>query len=451
MAGQAPEGALDRILYLVEFNPKVKAQLSEPHPADTPLASPTTPSAPAEPTRGTFAALRHRNYRYFYGGHLLSLVGGWMQITAMGWLVLELTDSAFWLGVVNAGASFPILIFSLFAGVLADRYDKRRILIVAQSVAFVQALILAVLTHTGLITVASIVFLVSVLGVANSFEIPTRQSFFVELVGQRDLSNAIALNSVAFNATRMVVPAIAGIVIAAVGVAACFYGNAISFLASIAGLLAIRRPAPEIMPATTSTWRNIREGLDWLRGDRVARTALLYSAAASVLVFPFSMLLPVFARDLLRIGPQGLGWLYSASGAGALLGGLTLASMVGRFPRGRLLLTAGTGFTLFVGMFALSTSVPAAIASLALAGFCMILSTATANSLVQSVVPDGLRGRVMSVYVVMFLGLTPIGSLVAGTAARLLNPRVSLASSAVAMLVVLGAVLWRSSDLRQLV
>ncbi len=432
--------------------PKVKAQLSElPHPADPPIPDTSASTTSWNPARATFAAFRHRNYRLFYGGHLLSLVGGWMQITALGWLVLELTDSPFWLGVVNAGASFPILVFSLFAGVLADRYDKRKILLLAQSVAFVQALILAILTHTGMITVASIVFLVSVLGVANSFEIPTRQSFFVELVGAKDLSNAIALNSVAFNATRMVVPAIAGILIGTVGIAACFYGNAVSFLASIGGLLAIRRPAPEVVPVTASTWRNIREGLDWLRGDRVARSAMLYIAAASILVFPFSMLLPVFARDLLRIGPVGLGWLYSASGAGALIGGLTLASMVDRFPRGRLLLSAGTGFALFVGGFALSTSVIAALICLMLAGFCMILSTATANSLVQSLVPDALRGRVMSVYVVMFLGLTPIGSLIAGTAARLLNPRVSLASGAVAMLIVLGAVLWRSSDLRQLV
>jgi len=370
-------------------------------------------------------------------------------VTALGWLVLELTDSPFWLGVVNASTSLPILLLSLFAGVMADRYDKRKILLIAQGIACAQALILATLTYFGLITVSAIVVLAIVLGIANSFEIPTRQSFFVELVGPRDLTNAIALNSVAFNATRMVVPAIAGILIGTAGVAACFFGNSISYLGSFAGLLAIRRPRPVIEPATTSTWRNIREGLDWIRGDPVARNAVLYIAMASILIFPFTMLLPVFARDLLQIGPRGLGWLYSATGAGALLGGLTMATTVNRFARGRILLVAGTGFAIFVGLFALATPVWLALLFLCAAGFCMIMSSASANSLVQARVPDSLRGRVMSVYVVMFLGMTPVGSLIAGSAARIFNARISLAGGAVAMLIVLASAIWRSSALRE--
>jgi MFS family permease len=406
---------------------------------------------PWNPARNTFAALRHRNFRYFYAGHLLSLSGTWLQITAIGWLVLELTNSPFWLGVVNAGSSFPILVFSLFAGVLADRFDKRKILLISQGVAFVQALALAVLTHAGMVTIPTIVLLVSLLGVASAFEIPTRQSFFIELVGQKDLSNAIALNSAAFNATRMVGPAVAGALIGTVGIAACFYGNAASFLAAIVGLLAIRRPRPVVLPQTVSTWQNIREGVVWIWRQDVARGIVLFVAAASVFALPFTMLLPVFARDLLQVGPQGLGWLFSATGTGALIGGLGLASMADRFPRGRLLLVSATGFAIFVGAFALSPSFFVALSLLGLAGFCMILSTATANSLLQSLVPDALRGRVMSVYVVMFLGLTPVGSLLAGTLAGFFGARATLAAGAATLLIVLVAGLWRSPRLRDFV
>jgi len=408
--------------------------------------------SPGRATRGlgnTFAALRHRNFRIFYIGHLLSLSGTWLQITALGWLVLELTDSPLWLGVVNAGTSLPILFFSLYAGVIADRLDKRSILIAAQALAFCQALALAVLTHLGMINVAWIVGLVLVLGIANAFEIPTRQSFFVELVGERDLTNAIALNSAAFNATRMVGPAIAGALIGAVGIAACFYGNAVSYFAVIAGLFAIRRPRPERGPRPESTLENIREGLSWIWQHRVARIVVIFVATASVLVFPFTMLLPIFARDLLQVGPQGLGWLFSATGAGALLGGLSLASASDLFPRGRLLVVSATAFSLFVGAFALSTSFPLSLSLLAGTGFFMILSTATANSLLQALVPNGLRGRVMSVYVVMFLGVTPLGYLIAGGLAGAMGARATLASGAALMLVVLITFLWRSPRLRE--
>jgi MFS family permease len=399
----------------------------------------------------TFAALRHRNFRIFYFGHLLSLSGTWLQITALGWLVLELTDSPLWLGVVNAGTSVPILFFSLYAGVIADRFDKRTILIAAQALAFVQALTLAILTHLGLISVAWIIALVLVLGVANAFEIPTRQSFFVELVGEDDLTNAIALNSAAFNATRMVGPAVAGALIGAAGIAACFYGNAISYFAVIAGLLAIRRPRPERGPRPVSTLANIREGISWIWNHRVARIVVTYVSAASVLVFPFTMLLPVFARDLLEVGPQGLGWLFSATGAGALLGGLSLATWGTRWPRGRLLVVSATAFCFFVGAFALSPSFLFSLLMLAATGFAMILSTATANSILQALVPNGLRGRVMSVYVVMFLGVTPLGYLIAGALARLVGARITLASGAALMLVLLLAFMWRSPRLREMV
>jgi MFS family permease len=248
----------------------------------------------------------------------------------------------------------------------------------------------------------------------------------------------------------MVGPAIAGALIGSVGIVACFYGNAISYLAVLGGLLAIRRPAPASMRARASVTADIREGFAWIRGNRTARGIVLFVAAASALVLPYSMLFPVFARDLLRVGPQGLGWLYSASGAGALAGGLAVTSLATRFPRPRLLLWSATAFTLFVGGFALSTSFPLSLLFLAAAGFSMILSTATANSVLQTLVPNGLRGRVMSVYVVMFVGMTPIGSLQAGTVARLFGARVAVVSGATLLLVLLLTVLWRLPRLREI-
>lgn len=400
---------------------------------------------------GSFGALRHRNFRIFYVGHLLSLSGTWLQITALGWLVLELTDSEFWLGVVNAGTSIPILFFSLYAGVIADRLDKRTILIAAQVLAFVQALVLAVLTHLELINIWWIIGLVLVLGVANAFEIPTRQSFFVELVGQKDLTNAIALNSSAFNATRMVGPAVAGGLIGAVGIAACFYGNAISYFFVIAGLLAIRRPRPEPVPRTVSALENIREGFAWIWDERVPRLVVIFVASASILVLPFTMLLPVYARDILQVGPQGLGWLYSATGAGALLAGLTVTPIAERVPRGRLLIVAGVAMCAFVAGFALSPSFLISLLFLSLTGFSMILSTATANSLLQALVPNGLRGRVMSVYVVMFLGVTPVGYLLAGSLAGIIGAPLTLAGGSAILMLILLTLFWRSPRLREVV
>jgi MFS family permease len=437
---------------LTLFQARVKVSLSNRY-VPSPTAVPDTPP----PRRGlaggfrtTFAALRHRNFRIFYIGHLLSLSGTWLQITALGWLVLELTDSELWLGVVNAGTSLPILLFSLYAGTIADRLDKRTILIAAQSIAFLQALVLAVLTHLELINIGWIIALVLALGTANAFEIPTRQSFFIELVGEEDLTSAIALNSSAFNGTRMVGPAIAGALIGAVGIAACFYGNAISYLAVLGGLLAIRRPRPERIPRTVSAWENIREGFSWIWHHRVARSIVLFIAAASVLVFPFTMLLPVFARDILEVGPEGLGWLFSATGAGALIGGLALATITEHVPRGKLLVVSATMFTILVGGFALSPSFALSLALLAAAGFAMILSTATANSLLQTLVPNGIRGRVMAVYVVMFLGMTPVGYLQAGAIARILGARVALAAGATILLLLMLGTIWRSA-LREVV
>lgn len=416
-------------------------------PARGPVVqSPGAPARPAPPPAsrpGTFAALRHRNFRVFYWGQLLSLVGTWMQTTAQGWLVLELTDSEFLLGAVTAAHALPVLLFTLFAGELADRRDKRLIIVAAQSAAVVFALALAVLTDTGAVTIGWILGLVFLLGVANAFEIPTRQSFFVDLVGKQDLTNAIALNSSAFNLTRIIGPAVAGALIGTVGIAACFYLNAVSYLFVIAGLLAIRRPPFRAAPRSASTLQNLREGFGFIWRDVLVRTLVGLVAAASILGLPYVMLLPVFARDVLDVGASGLGWLFSASGAGALAGGIALAWAAGRVRRGSVLLVAGVSFALFLGAFSLSRSFALSLVLLGGVGFSLVPFAATVNALVQSIVPDTLRGRVMGVYVFMFLGMTPLGSLQAGAVASWVGAPVALALGA-ALLLLLVLVAWAS-------
>lgn len=394
------------------------------------------------------SALRHRNFRLFYFGQILSLVGTWMQTTAQGWLVLELTDSEFLLGLVTAAGSLPVLFFTLYAGVVADRMDKRGIILTAQVGSMLVALAMAVLTHSGTITVGWILLLVTLLGVANAFEIPTRQSFFVELVGKDDLTNAIALNSSAFNLSRIVGPALAGLLIGAVGIAACFYLNAVSYLAVIAGLLAIRRPPYRRPPRTASTLENLREGFEYLWRDRLARTLVIVIAATSILALPYAMLLPVFARDVLQVGARGLGWMFSAAGTGALAGGITLASAAGRVRRGPLLLASSIGFSVLLGAFTFSRSFPLSLVLLAGSGFCLINFTATVNAMLQTVVPDALRGRVMGVYVFMFLGMSPLGSLQAGALARWIGAPAALATGTALLLLVIGVVWSRVPELR---
>ena len=395
-----------------------------------------------------FSALRHRNFRLFYGGQLLSLTGSWMQTTALGWLVYELTDSEFLLGLVTARTAFPVLLFPLFAGVMADRLEKRRILVTAQASMLVVAFVLAVMTHMGVITVGWILLLVFLHGTGSAFEIPTRQSFFVDLVGKEDLTNAIALNSSAFNLTRIVGPAAAGAIISAVSIAACFYLNAASYLFVLGSLLAIRLPRFRPDPAPQSKWDNLKEGFAYLREDRVARSLITMVAAVSILGIPYATLMPVFARDILEVGAQGLGYLLAAVGLGAVVGGFTMAALGTRIPRGRLLFVSTIGFCIFLSAFALSPWFWLSMGMLVIFGFMMILTTATANAIIQSQVPDRLRGRVMAVYVFMFLGMVPLGSLQAGAVASWLGAPTALTIGA-GLLLVIWLVLWsRAPNLR---
>ncbi len=372
-----------------------------------------------------------------------------MQATALGWLVFDLTNSEFLLGLVTAAGSLPILLLTLFAGVVADRRNKRSIILTALGASLFFALALAILTDTGHITVPWILLLVLLLGVANAFEVPTRQSFFVELVGKEDLTNAIALNSAAFNLTRIIGPAVAGFLIGTVGIAAAFYLNALSYFSVILALLLIRLPPFRRPPRTNSAWAHLQEGFAWIRHNPVPRALVWLIAAASIFAFPYAMLLPVFARDILGVGAQGLGWLLSATGAGALAGGLALAAIGPRVRRGRLLLGASLAFTVLIGAFALSRSFTLSLLLLAAAGFMMILNNATTNALLQSLVPDELRGRVMGVYVFMFLGMMPVGSVLIGAVARTVGAPAALLVGTTILLCIILLVWSRVPALRQ--
>lgn len=378
-----------------------------------------------------FAALRHRNFRLFYIGQSISLIGTWMQTLAQGWLVLELTNSAFWVGLVGALGSLPVLLFSLPAGVYADRADRLRLVTLAQAALLVEAAVLAVLVATGVVRPWHVAVLATVVGTINAFEIPARQSFIVELVGREDLTNAIALNSSAFNATRIFGPTMAGLLVASVGIAACFALNAVSYLAVLVSLLRIRLPPRERAPVTGARLEHIAEGLRFVRGDAHVRALIVNTGLLSLFGFPFVVLLPVFARDVLMVGAEGLGVMSAFIGVGALIAALGLAAVGTRFRRGAMVAWAGPIFGLAVAGFAYASWYPLALVTLALAGFAMVLNNAASNTLLQTLVPDALRGRVMSIWSLVFVGFSPIGSLMIGALAGRTGPSAALAAGGI--------------------
>lgn len=368
--------------------------------------------------RRTFVAFRHRNYRLFFAGQLVSLIGTWMQTVALGWLVYDLTHSPFLLGLITFLSGLPMTLLTMPAGVIADRVPKRAVLIVTQTAAMLLAFALAALTYWKVVTVWHVALIGFLLGVTNAFDMPTRQSFVVDMVGKDNLMNAIALNSSMFNGARVLGPALAGVLIATVGEAGCFFLNGLSFLAVIVAYLAMRLPPTVPQSVTRSLKRETLEAVHYVWGNRVIRATVLLMAVVSLFALPYGILMPVFARDILKAGPTGLGYLVSANGVGALLGALTLAA-IGDMPHYRRLFVGGLlGFTTMMFAFAFSQTLWLSALLLLGAGWAMTISFATANTVVQLRTPDELRGRVMGIYVLAFIGLGPFGSLLAGAIAR---------------------------------
>lgn len=401
------------------------------------------------------AALRHRNFRLFWSGQLISLMGTWMQNMAQGWLVLQITNSPFLLGVVSAVQFTPLLVLALVAGVVADRVPKRRLLIFTQTSLMLLALILGVLTLTGVVRYWMVLILAGLLGTVNTFDMPARQSFVVEMVGKEDLMNAIALNSSIFNAARVVGPALAGLVIGRLGMAASFLLNGASFIAVIAGLLLIRVPEKTNLgdaanygsgymgrqqPRVAQVREKIVEGLQYIRRTPLVLHTIVLMALLSIFTMNFTVLIPVLARDTLGQQAEGYGLLMSASGVGALCGALILAVLSSRGPRLGLLLGGAAGLCLFQLLLASTRSYTLALLFLGFTGWSMITFTASVNTTLQLNVPDNLRGRVMSVYSLVFGGVTPIGSLFSGSIAHLWGAPAGLAAGAILGLISLLAV-----------
>ena len=386
------------------------------------------------PLPATLRALQYRNFRLFFGGQLISLVGTWMQNVAQAWLVYRLTGSAVLLGAIGFAGQIPVFILSTAGGIAADRFSRRRIVIGTQTAAMLLAFALAALTLSGQVRIWHVFVLSSLLGVVNSFDIPARQSFIVEMVGKPDLMNAIALNSSMFNASRVVGPAIAGILVAGIGEGWCFFANGVSYIAVIAGLAAMRIAPREPFEHPGSPLAHIVEGFRFVIANPPVHALLILLGVVSLTGMPYVVLMPIFADRILHGGARALGGLMGVAGIGALCGALLLASRQHLRGLGTWVALAALSFGACLTAFAASRNLGLSAAILVPAGFCMMIQMGSSNTLIQSMVPDRLRGRVMSVYSMMFMGMAPIGSLLAGaTAGRLGAPATVAAGGLICM------------------
>jgi MFS family permease len=393
-------------------------------------AASTVDAAPERTSRWHVAgrALRHRNFQLFFSGQLISLVGTWMQSVAQSWLVYRLTGSALLLGSVGFASQVPVFLFAPLGGIAADRYNRRHVVIATQVASMLLAFILAALTLTHAIDhrVWMIFVLAALLGVVNAFDIPGRQSFLVDMVGKDDLMNAIALNSSMFNGARVIGPAIAGILVAKIGEGYCFFANAISYIAVIIGLLMMRVHSPG-RASMASPFEHMMEGFRFVNHTGPIRALLLLLGLVSLVGMPYVVLMPIFADRILHGGAQGLGILMGSTGVGALLGALTLAFREGVKGLGRWVAWCCAGFGASLAVFAMSHMFWVSVILLLPVGYCMMLQMACSNTLIQVMVPDALRGRVMAVYSMMFMGMAPIGALLGGALADRLGAQVTVA------------------------
>jgi MFS family permease len=391
--------------------------------------------------RDTFAALKHRNYRFYFGGQIVSLIGSWMQTTAQGWLVYQLTGSKVLLGAVAAVGSLPMLLLSVLGGSVADRHSKRTIVFLTQTGMMLLAFVFAALVWSGRIQPWHILVLAALGGVAMAFDMPARQAFTVEMTSREDLMNAISLNSSVFNGARIVGPAVAGLLMAHVGMVWCFLLNGLSFIAVLAGLLMMRLPRFVLPAEPHSTGRHMVEGFVYVAENRRVRLVLALLAVTGVFGWSYSVLLPAYAADILHVGERGYGALLSANGVGALLGALTVATYGSRMSPRRLIFG---GLWLFSSMLVLLSIVrwfPLVLLCLMASGWGMLLCFSTSNTVVQLSVSDAMRGRVMGVWALVFGGLMPLGGLESGFLSQAVGVPWTIATGAV-VCAAAGLVAW---------
>jgi MFS family permease len=398
----------------------------------------------------TFAALRHPNYRLWFLGQLVSVAGSWMQTTAQGFLIYELTQSPAFLGYVGFAAGVPSWVFMLYGGVIADRISRRTIILAAQTAMMVLAFVLAGLVATGLVQPWMVVVLALLNGVANAFDAPSRQAFVVELVDREDMTNAIALNSTMFNAAAVVGPALAGVIYALLGPAWCFTLNGLSFVAVIAALLAMKLAPVVRTPRVGSTGDQLRQGLRYVVGDRVTLTLILNMGVISLFGISMVNLFPAWSVNVLGGDVRTNGLMLAARGLGALSGALLIAALGKRAARGRFWTIGSFVMPLAMVAFAFARSIPLALILLVGLGWGFMVVANSSNAMVQTRVPDELRGRIMSVYTLIFFGGMPLGALVAGLMAdRIGAPTTVLINAGVVLLV--STLIWlRLPYIRQL-
>jgi len=399
-----------------------------------------------------FRALRHRNYRLFFIGQGISLIGTWMQQVAMSWLVYSLTNSALLLGVVAFSALFCTFILTPFAGVLVDRWDRHRILVVTQTLAMVQALSLAVVVLSGSAAVWNLIILSMSLGLINAFDMPTRQSFVLDMVPNReDLSNAIALNSSLFNGARLIGPSVAGILVAAVGEGLCFVINGISFIAVIACLLAMHIDIPKTAQSHDDFFKGMKAGISYAWGFPPIKYIILLLALSALVAMPYPVLMPVFVKEVLQGGPNTLGFLMSAAGVGALGGAIYLASRQNVLGLEKIIVISSCCFAAGLMLLSFSNTLLVAMACMALTGFGMVVQLAASNTVLQTIADDDKRGRVMSFFVMSFMGMAPIGSLLFGAMASIIGVATTLLIGGLVCLA--GGLLyaWKSSSVKDMV
>ena len=374
-----------------------------------------------------FRALRSRNYRLYFIGQGISLIGTWMQQVAISWLVYRLTNSALLLGVVAFCGLISTFLLTPFAGVLVDRLNRHRILIVTQTLAMIQALTLAAIVLTGNAAIWNLILLSTSLGLINAFDMPTRQSFVLDMVEKReDLGNAIALNSSLFNAARLLGPSVAGILVATVGEGVCFLINGISFIAVIGCLLAMKLPPLKTTIQHTPLLKGLKEGVTYAFGFAPIKYIILLLALASLVAMPYPVLMPVFAKEVLQGGPNTLGFLMAAAGAGALIGAIYLASRENVFGLGKIIVVAACIFGSGLVLFSFSRILPLSLLFMVFTGFGMVVQMAASNTVLQTIADDDKRGRVMSFFVMSFMGLAPFGTLLAGSMADVIGAPTTL-------------------------
>ena len=382
----------------------------------------------------TLRSLSYRNYRIYFIGQGLSLIGTWMQQVAMAWLVYRMTGSAWWLGIVGFAGRIPVLPLAPIGGVVADRFSRKKILYITNSIAAAQAIVLALLVMTGRVEVWHVVALSMVLGVIDAFDIPARQAWFIHMIDDpADVGNAIALNSTIFNAARLIGPSIAGLLIAATGEGPVFAVNALTYSSMLVALFFIRTNEGA-QDRSQNVLRNLLEGFDWAWGFTPVRDVLLLMTLISFVAVPFAVLMPVFATEVLHGGPQTLGFLLAAQGVGALAAALFMAYRSGFRGLGKLIAFATAIFGAGLIGFALSSSLWLSMPLLAIAGFGLLLQTASSNTFLQMIVGDALRGRIMSLYTLAFVGTLPLGSLFAGWLAERIGASLTVALGGAATL-----------------